>query len=71
MSNQSMNTAVMFLDLNVKSFMLIALPKASLPHVVLITYFTQSTNMANHPHISATCEEPSNASDGQGNHDND
>lgn len=32
--------------------MLIAMPRAPLPHAVLITYFTQSSNGANHPHIA-------------------
>lgn len=37
--------------------MLIALPRASLPHAVLITYFTESTNVAIRLHISALGKE--------------
>lgn len=52
--------------------MLIALPRALLPHAGRITYFTQSTNVANRPHTSALGEElGAAASDGQGHHDND
>lgn len=37
--------------------MLIALPRASLPYAVLITYFAQRANVANCPSISALGEQ--------------
>lgn len=58
--------------------MLIALPRAPMPHAVLIIYFTQSTNVANRLHIwalgdeqGAHCVLQSQANDGKGHHYND